>query len=87
MAKEANNLNLTVVVSGQPVAIKANRHERVQLIADEALRLTNNRGQTDWELRTSDGILLNLEVRIDESGISDGATLYLSPRAGAGGSI
>lgn len=81
------NINITVIVSGQPTSVKVNRHQKVDQIIKEALRETGNQGQpsSEWELRTSSGALISLEKDVDDAGITDGATLYLSPRAGAGG--
>jgi hypothetical protein len=53
----------------------------------ESLNKTGNQGQppSDWELRTSDGALIEQTLTIEAAGLVDGMTLYLSPRAGAGG--
>lgn len=53
----------------------------------EALRESGNHGQPpeDWELRNEAGQLLALSMPPDEAGLVDGQTLFLSPKAGAGG--
>jgi hypothetical protein len=86
MAKD-QNITLQVVVSGQPTEIKANLHQNIEHLVTEALRASGNKGQpsSEWELRTADGTLIDQSIAIGASGISDGATLFLSPRAGAGG--
>ena len=85
---KSENVNVQVVVSGQPTAIKANIHQTVQHLVVEALRESGNKGQppSEWELRTSDGALIDQSLAIGAAGITDGITLFLSPRAGAGGS-
>lgn len=86
MAK-TDNLDVHVVVSGQPINIKTNVHQAVEHLVKEALRESGNKGQppSEWELRTSDGALIDQGLKIGAAGIIDGVTLFLSPRAGAGG--
>jgi hypothetical protein len=81
-------LNLTVVVSGQParldgIAVSAPLH----FVVARARHQTNNvgRGEVDWELRDSSGVILDLELTIEAAALTDGQLLYLQPRAGAGG--
>ena len=83
----SNNLNLDVVVSGQPTALKTNVHQTVEHLVHEALTRSGNEGQpaSAWELRRADGALVDQALTIEASGIAEGMTLYLSPRAGAGG--
>lgn len=87
MATQDQKLSITVVVSGQPTSATVNVHQHVELLVKEALRNTGNQGQPpgDWELRTSDGVLIEQTLTIEAAGIVTGMTLYLSPRAGAGG--
>jgi len=81
------NIELTVVVSGQPERLKVNVHQTLDHVVRDALQRSGNRGQapSDWELRTEDGRLLEQSLTVAEAAIHDGATLFLSPRAGAGG--
>jgi hypothetical protein len=81
------NITLNVVVSGQPTSLKVNIHQKVAHLVKEALDATGSKGQpsSEWELRTTDGALIEQTVTVEDSGIVDGMTLYLSPRAGAGG--
>lgn len=81
------NINLTIVVSGQPSSVKVNLHQKMEHVIQEALRETGNKGQpaSEWELRTSDGSLIDPSTPAGNAGLTDGMTLYLSPRAGAGG--
>lgn len=86
MAK-AENIDVQIVVSGQPITIKTNINQFVEHLVKEALKESGNKGQppSEWELRTSDGTLIDQTLKIAVAGITDGATLFLSPRAGAGG--
>jgi hypothetical protein len=81
------NLEITVVVSGQPERLKVNVHQTLEHVVRDALNRSGNPGQApaDWELRTEDGRLLDQSQTVSQAGIADGTTLFLSPRAGAGG--
>ena len=86
MSKE-KHIDVTVVVSGQPERVKVSGHQTVEHLVHEALTKSGNLGQapSEWELRTEDGSLLDQAASVDTAGIRDGATLFLSPKAGAGG--
>ena len=81
------NLDLIVVVSGSPHPVRVNVHQSLEHVVEEALRESGNVGQpsADWELRTEDGGLLSQDQRVQSAGLHDGQTLFLNPRAGAGG--
>jgi hypothetical protein len=83
----AQDIDVTVVVSGQPVRVKVNVHQTVEHLIHEALQQSGNKGQapSEWELRREDGTLLNQSARVAEAGLLEGVTLFLNPRAGAGG--
>jgi uncharacterized protein DUF2604 len=89
MSKTDPNITVTIVVSGQPTSLKVNIHQKVEELVREALRQSGNQGQPpgDWELRTTDGNLIEQTARIGDAGIIEGITLFLSPRAGIGGDI
>lgn len=81
------NIHVTVVVSGQPERLKVNVHQTLEHLVHEALQKSGNHGQapSEWELRTEDGRLLDQGATVSGAGIQDGMTLFLSPKAGAGG--
>ena len=83
----AQNIDVTVVVSGQPERLKVNVHQTLEHLVHEALQKSGNEGQapSEWELRTEDGRLLEQSATIADAGLQDGVTLFLSPKAGAGG--
>jgi hypothetical protein len=85
--KNNNNIDVVVVVSGQPERLKVNVHQTVEHLVHEALQKSTNQGQapSEWELRTEDGSLLEQAMTVAAAGIHDGVTLFLSPKAGAGG--
>lgn len=81
------DIEVVVVVSGQPERLKVNVHQTLEHLVHEALQQSGNQGQapSDWELRTEDGALLDQSQTVAAAGIADGTTLFLSPKAGAGG--
>lgn len=81
------NIDVTVVVSGQPQRLKVNVHQTVEHLVHEALQKSGNHGQAplEWELRAEDGRLLDQSGTVAAAAIHDGMTLFLSPKAGAGG--
>ncbi len=85
MAKE-QNIEITVVVSGQAERLKANVHQTLEQLVHEALQKSGNQGQqpSEWELRTEDGALLDQGQKVGDA-LRDGMTVFLSPKAGAGG--
>ena len=84
---EQNNIEVVVVVSGQSERLKLNVHQTLEHLVREALQKSGNEGQppSEWELRTEDGRLLEQGLRAAAAGLHDGVTLFLSPKAGAGG--
>lgn len=86
MAKK-EDIDVQIVVSGQSTTIRTNLHQTVEHLVKEALKESGNKGQppAEWELRTSDGTLIDQALTVAAAGIADGMTLFLSPRAGAGG--
>jgi hypothetical protein len=87
MAKTDNHLDLVVVVSGVPRPAQANAHEPLRNVVREVLRDSGDAGRAveEFELRTEDGRLLDLGAKGVDVGLKDGDTLFLNPRAGAGG--
>lgn len=81
------HLDLVIVVSGVPRPVRINLHVRLEQAVRDVLRDSGNSGQPpeDFELRTENGQLLSLDTRAGDAGLVDGQTLFLNPRAGAGG--
>ena len=84
---KSENITVQIVVSGQPISVKTNVNQFVEHLVKEALKESGNKGQppSEWELRTSDGTLVDQTLKVVAAGIVEGVTLFLSPRAGAGG--
>lgn len=87
MSHEDHHIDVIVVVSGQPQPVRINTNQKLEKLVREALNSTSNHGQPpgEWELRREDGSLLEQNLRVGDVGLVDGMTLFLNPRAGAGG--
>jgi hypothetical protein len=66
---DKNNIEVVVVVSGQPERLKANTHQTLEHLVLEALQKSGNHGQApaDWELRTEEGALLDQSITIGDA--------------------
>jgi hypothetical protein len=82
-----NQIELKVVVNGQPVVVKANVEAPVNTIIEHALAQSGNSGQpiTNWELRDASGQVLDPARKIEDYNLQSGATLFLNLKAGIGG--
>ena len=80
-------MKITVVVNGQPVAVKIDIHEPLHDVVHRVLKESGNLGQPldRWDLRDDSGQVLSLEKTASALGLKEGETLYLSLRAGEGG--
>lgn len=85
--KPDKHLDLVVVVSGEPVTVEINGKQTVAQLIHKALQHSGNQGQDpdQWELRTQSGELLDPASHLGSVGIHEGTTLFLNPRAAAGG--
>ena len=80
-------IEFTIVVNGQPVPVKIDLYAEVGEAVLQALSNSGNSGQPieNWELRDASGQPLDTEKKIADSGIKEGAKLFLSLKAGVGG--
>lgn len=87
MPKPDHRIQLVVVVSGVAQQAEINVHEPLQNLVRSVLHASGDLGRSvdEYELRTEDGRLLELGDKVGAAGLSDGETLFLNPRAGAGG--
>lgn len=81
---------LTVVVSGEAVMIRANTNQQIAVIIKQALREAEQtaRPAGDWQLRAGEGEgaqLLDPKNKLRDYAIGLPATLFLSLRTGGGG--
>ena len=82
-----NEIELNVVVNGQPVTVKANIEAPVGTLIEHALQQSGNSGQptSNWELRDASGQILDSSRKIESYNLQPGATLFLNLKAGIGG--
>lgn len=82
-----NEIDLVIVVNGQPTVVKANKNAPLHTVISRALDQTGNAGQPpeNWELRDAAGALLPLDQKIDEFNFPSGIRLFLNLKAGVGG--
>lgn len=85
---EQHEIELTIVVNGQPIEIEdVNVKTMLREVVERALRDSGNSGQPIemWELRDTGGQILDLSKRVGDYGIVSGARLFLNLKAGVGG--
>ena len=83
----ADKVHLAIVVNGTPVLIEANPHSPLHTVIPKALEETGNTGQSpeNWELRDAAGTLLDASKKIEHFGFPADVRLFLSLKAGVGG--
>lgn len=82
-------LDLVFVVNGEDVPMTANVNAPLAVAVEHALKESQNLGSRpldQWEVRDAKGVLMEMHRKVGELGLQDGARLFLSLRAGAGGS-
>ena len=82
------HFEITIVVNGQPVEIKAGLDKEIEDAVKYALKKSGNSGQPPerWELRDDSGQPIDTSKTFGALGIKPGAKLFLSLKAGVGGS-
>ena len=82
-----NQIELKIVVNGQPFQVKANVEAPVSTVITHALSESGNSGQPadNWELRDGSGQTLDPRKKIEDYSLHSGATLFLNLKAGIGG--
>jgi Protein of Unknown function (DUF2604) len=83
-----NEIDLTIVVNGQPTIVRANKNAPLRTVIPRALEQTGNAGQPpdNWELRDAAGALLSLDQKIGDFNFQPDVRLFLNLKAGIGGS-
>ena len=81
-------VDLKFIVNGQPIPVMAHLGWEFREAAVKALEESGNSGQPieNWELRDGSGTVIDMGIKIAQSGIKEGATLFLNLKAGVGGS-
>ena len=84
-----NELDLAIVVNGQPTLVRANKNAPLHTVIPKALQQTGNAGQPpeNWELRDAGGAVLPLDTKVGDFGFPADIRLFLNLKAGVGGAI
>lgn len=87
--KEEKETELKIVVNGYTTEVKVNEEDPLKVVIPKALEQTKNTGQpsSNWELRDSEGKVLDIEKKVEEFRFTPETTLFLSLKAGIGGTI
>jgi hypothetical protein len=82
-----NEIDLAVVVNGQPTMVRANKNAPLLTVIARALEQTGNAGQPpdNWELRDAAGAPLALNQKIGDFSFPADVRLFLNLKAGVGG--
>lgn len=82
-----NEIDITVVVNGQPIQVSGNRNAPLHTIIPKALHDSGNVGQPpeNWELRDLAGALLDTNQKIEAFDFNAETKLFLNLKAGVGG--
>jgi hypothetical protein len=83
----AEQIELTVVVNGQPTQVVANEEAPLLTVVEKALEQTGNTGQPpdNWELRNASGVELDVHKKIEDYHFEPHTQLFLNLKAGVGG--
>lgn len=83
----SNFVEITMVVNGQPVVIRALEQQPLHVIRQKALEETKNLAQPpeNWEIKNEGGELLDPDKKVGEFGFDMQVTLFLSLKAGVAG--
>ncbi len=82
------HFEITIVVNGKPEQVAVSLDEQMEEAVKTALEKSGNSGQPakQWELRDDAGQILDTSKTICALDIKAGAKLFLSLKAGVGGS-
>ncbi|WP_213290035.1 DUF2604 domain-containing protein [Bradyrhizobium sp. sGM-13] len=80
-------VEITMVVNGQPVVIKAVEQQPLHVARQKALEETKNLAQPpeNWEIKNEGGELLDPDKKLGEFGFGKEVTLFLGLKAGVAG--
>ncbi len=80
-------VTLTIVVNTKPTDVTINENAPLKAAAEKALAQTHTTGRplSDYELKLGDQVL-DMDKKVRDYNLKDGDTLFLSLKAGNGGS-
>lgn len=79
-------ITLTIVVNTKPTEVTINENAPLKAAAEKALQQTQTSGRllSDYELKLGDQVL-DMNKKVKDYNLKDGDTLFLSLKAGTGG--
>jgi len=85
--REGGKIRLVFVINGEDVPVETSVHAPLLVAVEHALKESDNTGRpaTEWEVRDSRGVLLEMSRKVGDFGFKPGDRLFLSLRVGAGG--
>jgi len=80
-------ITLTIIVGTVPTTVETNANAALASVIEKALNEAQQIGQPpdQWELKDEPGNVLEPQKKPSDYGLLNGATLYLSLKAGIGG--
>ena len=79
---------LIFIINGEDFKVETKTDNLLRVAVEKALTVSGNTGRRDpseWEVRNSAGVLLEMGREIRELELAEGARLFLSLKVGAGG--
>jgi hypothetical protein len=88
MAPQGNKITAIVIINGEGVPVETNANSPLHVLVQHALQASGNtvRDAQEWELRNTDGALIDTTRSASDLGLTSGTKLFLSLKVGAGGS-
>lgn len=87
MAEGEHKVTLIFIINGEGFSVETNVNAPLTAPVERALSESGNTGRPldEWEVRDSNGVLLEIRRTVKDLGLRNGARLFLSLRVGAGG--
>lgn len=89
MAEHGHTVRIIFIINGENFPVDVRDDATLGLAVERALKESGNTGRPpdEWEVRDSNGVLLEMGRTIERLGLKNGARLFLSLRVGAGGRL
>jgi hypothetical protein len=89
VARDDNKIELIFIINGANFPLDTNVNAPLKEAVARALQESGNTGRppSDWQVRDANGVLLDIDRKIKDLGLTNGARLFLSLGVGAGGAL
>ena len=87
MADHEQKITPIFIINGENFPINTNINAPIAAAAERALAASGNNARplSEWQLRDSNGVLIDMTRKVEDLGLKNGTRLFLSLRVGAGG--